>query len=119
MHASSITYRRARPADMLGCARVFIRSSRDLARRQGIAPSPQKPRDIAPALAHLQRTDPKGFHVATKSGRVVAFAATILRGDIHFLSMFWTLPGLQSQGVGRRVLTGAFEGPRPKASAVR
>jgi hypothetical protein len=54
-----------------------------------------------------------------RAGRVVAFAATIVRGDTHFLSMFWALPGLQSRGVGRRVLTRAFEGPRPPASAVR
>ena len=104
---------------MLGCARVFVRSSRDLARRQGNTPPPTRPQDIAPALAHLQRTDPRGFHVAVTGGRVVAFAATIVRGNTHFLSMFWTLPGLQSKGVGRRVLTRAFEGPRPAASAVR
>src|SRR6185295_17127482 len=60
-----------------------------------------------------------GFHVAVKGDRVVAFAAVILRGNTHFLSMFWTLPRLQSQGVGRRVLARAFEGPRPPASAVR
>jgi acetyltransferase (GNAT) family protein len=119
MHARSITYRPARPADMLSCARVFLRSARDLARRMGNTPSPQRPRDIAGALAHLQRTDPKGFHVALKSGRVVAFATTILRGNTHFLSMFWALPGLQNQGVGRGVLTRAFEGPRPAPSAVR
>jgi hypothetical protein len=52
-------------------------------------------------------------------GRVVAFAATIVRGNTHFLSMFWALPGLQSRGVGRNVLTRAFDGPRPPASAVR
>jgi len=114
-----ITYRQARRTDMLGCARVFVRSSRDLARRQGNTPPPTRPQDIAPALAHLQRTDPRGFHVAVTGGRVVAFAATIVRGNTHFLSMFWTLPGLQSKGVGRRVLTRAFEGPRPAASAVR
>jgi hypothetical protein len=74
---------------------------------------------MVPALTHLQRTDPKGFHVAVRAGRVVAFAATIVRGDTHFLSMFWALPGLQSKGVGRQVLTRAFEGPRPPASAVR
>jgi GNAT superfamily N-acetyltransferase len=114
-----ITYRQARSTDMLSCARVFVRSSRDLARRQGNTPPPTKPKDIAPALAHLQRTDPRGFHVAVKGRRVVAFAATIVRGNTHFLSMFWTLPGLQSQGVGRRVLTRAFEEARPPASAVR
>ena len=114
-----ITYRQARSTDMLSCARVFVRSSRDLARRHGNTPPPTRPNDIAPALAHLQHTDPRGFHVAVKGGRVVAFAATIVRGNTHFLSMFWTLPGLQSRGVGRRVLTRAFEEPRPPASAVR
>ena len=114
-----ITYRQASSSDMLGCARVFIRSSRDLARRHGNTPPPTQPKDIAPALAHLQRTDPRGFHVAVKDGRVVAFASTIVRGDTHFLSMFWTLPGLQSRGVGRQVLTRAFAGPRAPATAVR
>jgi hypothetical protein len=114
-----ITYRQARPADMMSCARVFVRSSRDLARRQGSALPRTRPADIVPALAHLQRTDPRGFHVAVKQGRVVAFASTIVRGNTHFLSMFWAIPGLQSRGVGRRVLARAFEGPRPPASAVR
>ena len=104
---------------MLGCARVFVRSARDLGRRQGTSPPTVKPKDLATVLAHLRRTDPTGFHVAVKSGRIVAFAATILRGDTHFLSMFWALPSLQGQGVGRHVLTRAFEGPRPGATAVR
>lgn len=116
---TSITYRQARPADMIRCARVFLRSARDLARRMGNTPPPTRPADVAPALGHLQRTDPRGFHVAVKDRRVVAFAATILRGRTHFLSMFWTLPGLQNRGVGREVLTRAFEGPGAPASAVR
>ena len=115
----TITYRQARPSDMLGCARVFIRSSRDLARRQGVSPPRTRPAELVPPLAHIQRTDPSGFQVAVKGRRVVAFAATILRGGTHFLSMFWTLPGLQNRGVGRRVLTRAFQEPRPPASAVR
>lgn len=114
-----ITYRQARRADMLSCARVFIRSARDLARRQGGTPPPSQAAVTATAIAHLQRTEPRGFHVAVKAGRVVAFASTIVRGNTHFLSMFWALPGLQGQGVGRRVLARAFEGPRPPASAVR
>src|SRR5262249_10936604 len=44
---------------------------------------------------------------------------TILRGQTHFLSMFWALPSLQSQGIGRRILQRAFERPRPPASATR
>jgi GNAT superfamily N-acetyltransferase len=115
----AITYRQARRTDMLGCGRVFLRSARDLARRQGNTPPSTRATEVAVALAHLQRTDPRGFHVAVKNRRVISFAATILRGNTHFLSMFWALPGLQSRGVGRAVLTRAFEDPRPPASAVR
>lgn len=104
---------------MPGCARVFHRSATDLARRHGGTPPPLRIRDMAAALAHVQGTDPKGFHVAVRGGKVVAFASTILRGQTHFLSMFWALPSMQSQGVGRRLLTRAFERPNPPASAVR
>ena len=117
--APSVVLRQARPGDMPGCARVFLRSATDLARRHGNTPPPTRTRDMVVALSHVQRTDPRGFHVAVKDGRVVAFASTILRGGTHFLSMFWALPSLQSQGVGRRLLTRAFERPRPPASAVR
>src|SRR4051812_7345419 len=119
MKSSRITYRQARATDMPGCFRVNTRSTADLARRHGEPPPRLRARDMIPALAHLQKTDPKGFQVATQDGNVVAFASTILRGNTHFLSMFWALPSLQGRGVGRRVLTRAFEGPRPPASAVR
>ena len=104
---------------MAGCARVFVRSAADLSRRQGNATSTLRVRDMVPGLAHVQSTDPRGFHVALRGGRVIAFASTILRGKTHFLSMFWTLPSLQSKGVGRRLLTRAFERPKPPKSAVR
>src|SRR5262245_28096953 len=119
MKAPRITFRQARPGDMAGCARVFLRSSTDLSRRHSVAPPAFRSRDMVAPLAHLQKTDPRGFHVAVRKGRVVAFASTILRGGTHFLAMFWTLPSLQSKGIGRRLLARAFEKPRPPASAVR
>lgn len=119
MTASRTTLRQARPKDMSDCVSVFLRSATDLARRQGNHPPRIRRRDLQFALAHLQRTDPKGFQVAVRNGKVVAFASTILRGNIHFLSMFWALPSLQSKGIGRRLLARAFDGPRPPASAVR
>lgn len=119
MKAPRVVFRQARPDDMMGCARVFLRSSTDLARRHGNAPPDIRARHMAPGLAHLQKTDPRGFHVAEQDGRITAFASTILRGNTHFLSMFWTLPSLQSKGIGRKVLTRAFERPRPPSSAVR
>jgi len=119
MKPPRITLRQAGPKDMMGCARVFLRSAADLSRRQGVAPATIRPRDMARALAHLQKTDPRGFHVAVRGRKVVAFASTALRGRTHFLSMFWTLPSLQSRGIGRRLLARAFEKPNPPASAVR
>ena len=114
-----MVFRQARPDDVVGCARVFVRSATDLSRRQGNAAPTPRARDMVPALAHVQSTDPTGFHVAVRGGRVIAFASTILRGNTHFLSMFWALPSLQSKGVGRRLLTRAFERPKPPTSAVR
>jgi len=64
---------------MLGCARVFSPLRTDLARRHSNAAPKSRLRNMAFALEHLQRTDPKGFHVAEKGGRVAAFASTILR----------------------------------------
>lgn len=119
MKTARMVFRQARPDDMAGCARVFVRSATDLSRRQGAATPTLRVRDMVPALAHLQSTDPRGFHVAVRGGRVIAFASTILRGNTHFLSMFWTLPSVQSKGVGRKLLTRAFEGPKPPTSAVR
>jgi GNAT superfamily N-acetyltransferase len=119
MNDQAITFRQARPDDMLACAHVFLRSATDLSRRQGNSIPEVRARDMAFALAHLQRTDPRGFQVATRGERIAAFASTILRGNTHFLSMFWALPSLQGQGVGRRLLARAFERPRPPASAVR
>lgn len=114
-----MVFREAHSDDMVDCARVFLRSATDLARRHGGAAPTLRIPDMSSSLAHLQRTDPKGFHVAVRNGRVAAFASTILRGKTHFLSMFWALPSVQSKGVGRRLLTRAFERPHPPASAVR
>jgi ribosomal protein S18 acetylase RimI-like enzyme len=114
-----ITFRQARADDMLDCARVYLRSAADLSRRQGGSPPQMRPREMVPVLGHLQRTDPRGFQVAMRNGKIVGFASTILRGNTHFLAMFWMLPSLQNKGVGRRVLARAFERPRPRASAVR
>ena len=119
MKASATIVRQARPTDMTGCALVFLRSATDLSRRHGNTPPQMRVSDMASALAHLQKTDPRGFHVAVQDDRVIAFASTIVRGQTHFLSMFWALPSLQSKGIGRRVLARAFGRPRPPANAVR
>lgn len=104
---------------MDACARVFIRAVNDLSRRQGVAVVPRRVKLIALRLGHLRRTDPEGFHVAVDRGRIVAFASTILRENIHFLSMFWMLPSLQSHGVGQALLARAFAGEKAPPGTIR
>jgi len=114
-----VRIRPARPRDLVVCARLCLASLRDLSRRQGLRPPSSPARDLLPFLRHALATDPDGFHVAVVKGRIVCYAITILRGKTHFLAQFFALPGMQSRGVGRPVLTRAFEAPRPPRGTVR
>lgn len=111
--------RRAKASEMYACAQVFVRAVNDLSRRQGVPVAPRKPKLIAARLDHLRRTDPDGFQVALRGGRVVAFASTILRDHIHFLSMFWMLPSLQDKGVGQTLLGRAFNEVKAPPGTIR
>ena len=77
------------------------------------------PPNFYPFFRHALTTDPDGFRVAVLRGKVVAYAITILRGQTHFLAMFFALPGRQSQGIGRPLLARAFDDPRPPPDHVR
>jgi len=70
-------------------------------------------------MRHVLSTDPMGFQVAVAKGKIVCYAITVLRGRTHFLAQFFALPGVQSRGIGRRVLARAFEAPEPPRDAVR
>ena len=114
-----VRIRPARPRDFVACARLCLASLRDLSRRQGQRPPSFPVRDVLPFLRHALATDPDGFHVAVVEGRIVCYAITILRGKTHFLAQFFGRPGTQSRGVGRQVLTRAFDAPRPPRGTVR
>jgi hypothetical protein len=114
-----VRIRPARPSDFAACARLCIRSLRDLSRRQGLRPPRVPARNLYPFLSHALATDPDGFHVAMVRGKIVCYAITILRGRTHFLAQFFGTPGMQSRGVGRPVLARAFETPRLPAGTVR
>ncbi len=114
-----VQIRPARNRDLLACARMFVRSARDLDRRQGRPSIRIRPRDMIPFLRHALSTDPMGFQIAVSGRKVLCLAVTILRGKTHFLALFFGLPGAQSQGIGRKVLAQAFEAPKPPRGAVR
>ncbi len=59
-------------------------------------------------MRHVLATDTVGFQVAVTKGKIVCYAITVLRGKTHFLAQFFALPGVQSRGIGRKVLVRAF-----------
>lgn len=48
------------------------------------------------------------FWIAERSGEMIGFARSILRGDLQQLTEFFILPGEQSSGVGKELLSRAF-----------
>jgi len=114
-----VRIRSARPRDLPACARLCVRSIRDMVRRQGERPPRLRERDLLVFMRHALVTDPQGFQVAVHRGRIVCVGIAILREKTHFLAQFFALPGMQSQGIGRQVLARVFEEPRPPRGSVR
>ncbi|HEV8593983.1 MAG TPA: hypothetical protein VGR51_00440, partial [Thermoplasmata archaeon] len=112
-------FRAANSRDLLACARVCHRSIRDMSRRMGQPPPAFRPADLLPFLRYVLKTEPRSVQVALVDRKIVAFAVTVLRGKWHFLSLFFALPGKQSQGFGRPVLARAFEEPKPPRGSAR
>src|SRR5262245_10885609 len=114
--ASGIAYRRAGPDDLVACAGIWRDSINDYTRRLN---QPDIPDDLAAILrlyAHLHATDPDGFVVAERAvdggpPEVVAFAASVRREDLWFLSMLFVLPDVQAGGLGRALLAKVMPAP--------
>ena len=94
--------RPGRADDVPAAVDVFLASFDDLYDRMGL-PRPPFPRDAVLATYH-HIVETGLLHLAEVDGRVVSIASGIVRGDVWFLSGFWTLPDFQRQGIGDRVL---------------
>jgi GNAT superfamily N-acetyltransferase len=103
-----VELRRATEADLDGQYDVFCAAIGTLFRRHAFEP-PSPPRDaFAAQQAHLIRHDGERSVVAEDGGRVVAFAAALVREDTWFLSSLFVLPEYQSVGLGKRLLAGVW-----------
>jgi GNAT superfamily N-acetyltransferase len=120
--AGGIAYRRAGPEDLVACAGIWRDSINDYTRRLN---QPDIPDDLAAILrlyGHLHATDPDGFVVAERAvdggpTAVVAFAASVRREDLWFLSMLFVLPDVQASGLGRALLAKVMPPPGTAALA--
>jgi GNAT superfamily N-acetyltransferase len=98
----AVRYRDLALEEVPVAADVFLVTVHDLAVRYGLPPTSFTRETMTRAYAHLSRTGI--FQVAEQDGRIVAICAATVRGDVWFLSMFWTLPDLQRRGFGQPLL---------------
>lgn len=103
---------RLRPAsadDLPECAAIWRESINDYTARLN---QPDIPDDLTAILRlyrHLQAGDPDGFVVAAEARvggeeRIVAFASSLRREGLWFLSMLFVRPEAQGAGLGRALL---------------
>lgn len=111
-----VTYRPGTNADSYAIFMIFEQTLADLLQRMGS----HTPTSIADpeALArmweerrslyiHLARTAER-FWVAEKEDRVIGFSRSIVHGSVRELTELFVLPGQQSGGVGRELITRVF-----------
>lgn len=114
---NEITLRAGTEADTPAVFRLFLRSIRDLAFRQGNHPvaDGDDPDVIAKIWSqrqsmfdHLARTAHQ-FWVAERGAEMLGYARSIRRDGVLELTEFFVSPGAQSAGIGRELLRRAFD----------
>lgn len=115
---SDFSLRPATDADTPAVFRLFLRSVRDLAFRQGTRPTADgtDPDVIATAwrlrqslFEHLARSAHQ-FWVAERDGEIVGYGRSIMRDGMLELTEFFVSPEAQSGGIGRQLLAQVFAG---------
>ena len=96
--------RRATEADLPTEQDVFRAAIGELYRRHSLEPPNPPPAAFEAQQGHLLRHDGERCFVAEDAGRIVAFAAALVRAEAWFLSSLFVLPKLQGRGLGRRLL---------------
>jgi GNAT superfamily N-acetyltransferase len=97
-----VRYRALEPDEIGTAADVFMVTVQDLVQRLALPPVPFTRQNMIPVYDHLRKTGI--FEVAVVDGRIASIGAAFVRGDVWFLSMFWTLPDVQRIGIGRPLL---------------
>jgi GNAT superfamily N-acetyltransferase len=102
-----LTYRRARPDELLACAQIWSDSIAEYVVRLNQRWFGGDLEPLARLLGHFLATDPTRFAVATDpraAHRLVGFGSATQRAGVWFLGMLFVLPAYQAAGVGRLLL---------------
>jgi len=104
MNSAAIQYRQATPADLDACADVLYAADDELSARRGLPVSPRNREALVRLYAHMQRQFPDRFWVGEDGGHIVGFGASTEYQEMVYLGFLFVMPGLQSGGLGRKLL---------------
>ena len=113
----TISYRKANQEDNPATFSVFLRSILDYSERAGVTAitggtEPEKIQNLwesrRPLWEHLSDTCDQYWLAENEDNEVIGYARSIVRGHHRELTEFFVLPGQQSAGVGKELITRAF-----------
>jgi GNAT superfamily N-acetyltransferase len=110
----SAVYRPIQAHEIPLATELFVTTLTDLSHRHGLPTPVWSAESSEPVFHHLQATG--DFQVACLDGQIVSICAAVVRDRAWFLSMFWTRPTLQRQGVGRPLLQRVWEAGRERGA---
>jgi GNAT superfamily N-acetyltransferase len=123
----SVSYRPGTLHDSYTVFRVFEQTVSNLSYQLGYSAAPPEDdpersaaawQERRPLFEHLARTAHQ-FWLALSGDEVIGYARSILHGGLLDLTEFFVLPGRQSAGVGRELLSRAFTSqPSPHRSII-
>ena len=121
------SYREATQKDNFDTFTVFLKSIMDYSERAGVVGitgglEPEKIEKLwerrRPLWEHLSSTCDQYWLAETEAGEVIGYARSIVRGDHRELTEFFVVPGQQSAGVGKELITRAFPDDTPHRSII-
>ena len=123
----TISYRKATQEDNFDTFNVFLKSIMDYSERAGVTGitgglEPAKIDKLwerrRPLWEHLSSTCDQYWLAENEAGEVIGYARSIVRSEHRELTDFFVVPGQQSAGVGRELITRAFPDDTPHRSII-
>jgi GNAT superfamily N-acetyltransferase len=108
-----VEIRRAREDDLSAELEVFRAAIGELFGRHNLAPPNPTAEQFRNQQLHLLRHDGERSLVGVENGRVVAFAAALVRDDAWFLSSLFVRPEMQGRGIGSALLAEVWADAAP------